>query len=345
MEAGALTKKMVELAVDRGIREIGSDPHRGFRKLVDMGGLFAAGRFQKRFFAQMQTLLEREDSPYYDMVRRAAANVDSRHLKTFGMALGWESWTVGAERIRRFEAQRGYNIPWSLSFRLGGGAGAMTASDYRRVLAEARAKGICTYFFFLGGDREGLSMALDLAGGQSECAFLLLVPPDLLDPAAQRAAARRDNAVLLLDAGDPGWPRAARRLREDRRLYGLYRTYRSQAEAGELTAGAWVEGILGDAGPILLCVAGPECPDTAREQVSAWTEEARRGQRWPLLPMDYHADVLLVDQVISDGERFLAAGPDGGVLSYSRTGGERPLPLNFRTQGLTELLEAAERLT
>lgn len=342
MEASALTRTMVESVVDRGIREIAQDPRRSLRKLVDMGGLFAEGRFQKRFFALLQAMLEDETSPYYEMVRATVAGVDPRHLKTFGMALGWESWTVGARRIRAFERERGYNIPWSLTFRMG--AGAMGPTDYRRVLAEAKAKGICTYFFFLTGQRGELDTVLELAGGQSECAFLLFTPPALLEVPALRALARRDNAAVVVDADAPGWQAAVRRLREERRLYGLYRSYGDRAEGEALASDRGVEELLELAGPMLICVARPGCPLQTRERVRAWAEEARTGQRWGVVPVDFFAEVLMADRVISDGERFLAADPDGGVWSWSWEGGEQPLPLNFRAQGLTELLEEAERL-
>lgn len=342
MESGALTKTMVESVVDRGLREIAADPARSLRKLVDMGGLLARGRFQKHFLTMIQDMLEREESPYYELARRVSKEADRNAVKTFGINMGWECWTAGAGRIRRFEEERGYNIPWSLTFRMDGAVrDAMTETDYRRVLSEAKAKGICAFFFF-AEKRGDLALALELARMEPECAFLFFLPPELVGGAELRGLVHRDNAATLVDAGAVDWRDAARRLREERRLYGVYRRYRTEAEGDALCSGAWVEEVLEDAGYFLFAVAAPGCPPGLRAQVGRWAEECRTAQRYPALVLDYDSDILRVDRIISEGERFLGAGPDGTAFSCGDRG-ERELSLNFRTAGLTELLEQAER--
>ena len=134
MESRALSRAMVESVVDRSLREIVSDPDRSLRKLVDLGNLLARGRSQKESFSLLSRVLENEGSPYYDMVRRIVQEVDREKLKCFGINLGWESWTVGAGRIRALEGERHYNIPWCLTFRLGGQPWALGAEDYLSLI-------------------------------------------------------------------------------------------------------------------------------------------------------------------------------------------------------------------
>lgn len=196
MESRALSRAMVESVVDRSLREIVSDPDRSLRKLVDLGNLLARGRSQKESFSLLSRVLENEGSPYYDMVRRIVQEVDREKLKCFGINLGWESWTVGAGRIRALEGERHYNIPWCLTFRLGGQPWALGAEDYRALLLQGQELGICSYFFFAeepGADpgflpelpslRPGGGPAL--CSGRQDCPELLLFPCGVhLRPAA-----------------------------------------------------------------------------------------------------------------------------------------------------------------
>ncbi len=345
MEAGALTKTTLESVVDNGLRELAGDTDRSLRKLVDLGRMCAKGRFQKHFFGLMDTMLSREErSPYYDLVRALVRTVDHQALRTFGINIGWESWTVGASRIRAYERERGYNIPWSLTFTLdGGGPEAMAEADYRRVLSEAKAKGICTFFCFVGRRWEALNLALDLAGGAPECAFLLFLPPELVDAGAVSGLKRRPNILTLLDTSRPGWADAARRLEGEGRFYGFFRPYAGGEAVEDICSGRWAEGLLGHTGAIAMTVAAEDCPLRDRARVRDWALAARTEQRYPLVPMDFYPDILLVDGIVSDGEwRYLGCRADGTATVYRE--GERPLPLNFRTSSLTELLEAAEGL-
>lgn len=333
MEAEALTRAVIESAVDRGIREIAEDPSRGLRKLVDLGGMFAKGRFQKRYIGVLRQMLEDGRSPYYAMACSTVRQVEREHLRTFGVNVGWQSWTVGARRIRALEAEGGYNVPWCITFRLGG---AMEAGEYRRLVSQGAEKGICTYFLMAGEDPAHLALALDLAALDPRCAFVLVAPPALLGDNPNILTARL-NLMVLVDAGLPGWQGAAAGLRACRRLYGLFRRYGSGTEAEEIASGRWVEEVLPHAGTFALLQSGPGCPAQAREAVSEYVERCRGEQRYPLVLLDYYPDLLRVDQTISDGPCFLGVGPDGTCTGFDGAG-EAPAGGSLRELDLGEFL-------
>ena len=107
----SMSRILIETTVRQTLKGLQDDPKRSIRNVVDMALHFSDGRFQSRFFRTAQTMLEHEDSAYYALVEDAANHIDPEHLVTFGMNLGYNSCTWGAQRIRTNEAQLGFNIP------------------------------------------------------------------------------------------------------------------------------------------------------------------------------------------------------------------------------------------
>ena len=308
--------------VDRAIQDIAQDPQRSLRKLVDMGQMFAKGPFQKHYIGVIQHMLENGGSPYYSLVRDTVRNTDRTALRTFGINVGWQSWTLGAERIRAVEAQENYKVPWSLTLRLE----EMDVQDpagCRRLLDEGRALGIYTYFLHCGASEEGLRLAADLARQAPECAFPLLLSPAVTEAWLEELS-RCPNLLLLLDAGQDGWQAAADLLRSARRFFGYYICCGEQ-QAEQVLSGAWVRSLLGHGGSMAFCVPQDSCPAPLAARLHAYTEQARNSQQNPLMLVDYYRDILLVDSIISDSPRYLELLPDGRAATYSE-GRRQPLP-------------------
>ena len=338
MESRALSRAMVESVVDRSLREIVSDPDRSLRKLVDLGNLLARGRSQKESFSLLSRVLENEGSPYYDMVRRIVQEVDREKLKCFGINLGWESWTVGAGRIRALEGERHYNIPWCLTFRLGGQPWALGAEDYRALLLQGQELGICSYFFFAEEPGADPGFLPELALQFSRCAFFLFLPPAALKEPLLTAASRCGNLMLVLRTDADIWRAPDSRLRSDGCLHGLYRTYTCEEDAADITSGGWLNALGGDAGPAIFYVPARSCPPSVQEAVRRYALDARTAQSCSSFPVEYISDLLLVDHIISDEPCFLSVAPDGTVCG-SRTGRETVLDASLRSSTLTEVLE------
>ncbi|MGN0971845.1 MAG: hypothetical protein ACI4OY_07810, partial [Aristaeellaceae bacterium] len=91
---------LIETIVRRALREVESHPRRGSRNLVDMALNFCPGHFQQRFFQNAQHLLRNERSAFYPLIQDTAVHVEHERLLDFGMALGYNSCTLGAKKIR-----------------------------------------------------------------------------------------------------------------------------------------------------------------------------------------------------------------------------------------------------
>ena len=84
----SMSRILIETIIKRTLRNIKDNPERGIRNLIDMALQFSEGRFQKDFFTAAQTMLQNENSAYYDLVRDMVNRTDSDRLLTFGMNLG-----------------------------------------------------------------------------------------------------------------------------------------------------------------------------------------------------------------------------------------------------------------
>ena len=328
----AFRRRLVEMVVERGIREIREDPRRSIRKLVDLGREMAPGQFQQRFLRIAQEMLERDDSPYYQMVQQAVSSVDAERLKTFGVNLGWGSLSVGARRIRAYEAAHGHNVPWSLTLHMAGGG--PEAPDYPALLREGTAPGIYTYFLFPEGEA-AVAPALALAAREPECDFFLFLPAGYRGEAAPFLPCL--NLALCVDTGGAGWEDMSARLRREGLLTLPYCRYETEEDAAALLSGSWMRRVLPHGGPAAICVAGPGCPPERSEAVHRRILEDRLGQRYPLLSVDFYRDCLYADLCISSGACFLGILPDG-ALTELRDGREVPIGASLRQSALAQVL-------
>lgn len=316
MRADAFSRAVIESLVSRSIRKIAEDPERGLRNLVDMGVDTATGRFQKHYMKIVQGVLQDENCPYYELVCRLTRETSNRNLTTFGVNVGWQSWTVGARQIRAYEARHGVDVPWSLTLHMEGGAEGV---DWAGLVRAGQEMGVCTYFLHVGEDRAAMEQAAALAESAPLCAFLLFAGPGAVRQAIGQLSGL-DNVMTVLDAAGGGWREAAWQLREERRLYGFWRRCETDESAGE--AESWLDELQHEGGPVVFLITGPACTEAGRGQILNLTRSAWERQRYPLLVFDYYDDILLVDGIISQGPCFAAVLPDGQPAIY-RDGRER----------------------
>ncbi len=113
-----LNRTLIETTIRNSIKQIKNDPERSMRNLIDMALSFSNGRFQKHFLEVAQTMLQKETSCYYKIIPDLVANGDTERIVTFGMNIGYNGCTLGAQTIRELEATEHFNIPWSISLEL-----------------------------------------------------------------------------------------------------------------------------------------------------------------------------------------------------------------------------------
>ena len=338
MQQDALKRLIVESVAERGISSVKEDPKRSIRKLVDLGQEFAKGRFQKQFFQLCGHLLSDEDSPYYHLMLTMAREVDTKRLRTFGVNLGWQSWTAGAKQIREIEAREGFQVPWSLMLHLGKADAYLSPEIVQHTLEEGRKLGI--YAALVDAEAcEDLSLYLALIQQQEDAAFLLLMNPEQAVRYKEQIV-DCPNLMLSISAGHTDWEAAGDLLREHGIQFGFHLRYdreMSQMLKEQMKNGAWLENFFCHGGLCLLLLA--DGADAASvEQVCRMVRDYRSHPLTPLFPVDFYTDCNYIDSIISDDVSFLGIQADGRV-NQCREGREVPTELSLNGHTLRELLQ------
>lgn len=339
MNREAMTRGIICSLVDRILKEAETDPERTVRKLVDLGGQLVKGRFQSYFFGMVQTMLEDEDSAYYELARRVCTQVDREALKTLGVNLGYNSCTLGARTIREREAAEGYSIPWAVMFRMQSG-GTLPPEEYERFIQEGTALGIRSYIFYAEDKKIDLEPVLERMAAHKDCAFLLALPAAIVTEEVVSRVCELQNLMVAPDSEDAEFPQAAQRLRRARRPYACHRSCRGMEDLKDMESGAWARRVV-DAGCMFaFCHTEATCTDEICDRAARYVEETRRSQREAVILSNYYTDHLFIDRVISGSPSFLGIRSDGMV---NRCDGRREVSTEICAKGkpLVDVLHQA----
>ena len=327
MNREAITRGIICSVVDRILKEAEHDPERAIRKLVDLGGQFVKGRFQSYFFDMVQTMLEDEESAYYDLARRVTTQVDREALKTLGVNLGYNGCTLGGRTIRMKEAAFGYDIPWALMFRMNGES-ALTGEEYEQIVQRAISFGVRSFIFYAEDGAVDFGILFHQCAVHQNCAFLLALPSSALTPELVSEVCAAKNLMVALDSEEAEFPAAARALCRARRPYACHRTYRTEQDVADMESGAWARRAV-DAGCMFAFAhAGAECPDGLCDPGGplCGRDPAAVSQSSVILS-NYYTDHLFVDRVISGTPCFLASWETGLSPAVTAAGKCPPVPM------------------
>ena len=325
MEMNELRRAIVRSAVHKGIEEVREDPKRGIRKLVDLGSHFSRGRFQKLTFEVMQKELTDADSAYYAMVMRLIRCVRPEILEEFGLNVGYNSWTHGAQVIRAHEAEHGYNVPWCLVLDLRQGMGY----DVDELMRQGEKLGIYAYLVF-GGGRKELDELYPIFRRHRDCAVMVLLrTPELPLVNVENVS----NVMLLVPQGEPGARESAAELEKRGCLYGTWVHY-SDGKAGAILSGA-AEELAEELGAVtLMAVSEPGTSEETRERVVEYAMKAREHKRHLPFLAEFFSDIERIDRIISVEPCMLGIHADGTVFTAQ---GSRP-NLNVQNIALEDIL-------
>ncbi|MGN0747465.1 MAG: hypothetical protein ACI4ML_12375 [Aristaeellaceae bacterium] len=304
---------LIETIVRRALRDVESSPGRGSRNLVDMAVNFCQGHFQQRFFQNAQHLLRNEHSAFYPLIQDTATHVEHERLLDFGMALGYNSCTLGAKRIREIEAREHFSIPWALQLNMDADASADHMARYRRLLDEGKAMGVYTWFVHAQGSARQM---LPLLAEHPDCAFLLFCTPEELDDDFLTALTPIRNIMLVVDMR-PGTEQACQALRQRRLLYSVCIRYHDGNLSGVLDDSLIVQAE-GMHAIFTAFLPEADCSAATREAVYQYVVQTRAAQRHSTVPWEIRSDSLLVDRIISGDRCSAGFARNGALLLYGR---------------------------
>lgn len=308
MKQTEVTRKLIEVAIDKEIRNIRSDPYRSVRRLVDLGRSFTSGRFQKHFFLMLRHTLHDDSSAYYPLISRIADTVNEETIKRFGINIGYNSWTLGARTIRENERTLGFNIPWAVSLTLDCSApDTLSVSDYSRVIREGTELGIYTYWLSIS-NAGGCLAALELAEEYPDCAFGLFF---CYYSPQQFISEFGSLSNVLISLGEPDASLASSLT--DAGCITCRHIFYDDSTAPALLSSDWIEDSCSLGCTFVFLVASRGCSVETEKRVTDFVHDIRTRQAYPIFLMSLPSDIVSIDHIISGETCFMRLGTKGEI--------------------------------
>lgn len=315
-------KSIIEAYVGKKLEAMRDNPDRESRNLVDLALCLSAGRFQKHFLNLAHSMLEDENSPYYALIHDAVKNVGTANILKFGMNIGYNSFTAGAKTIRNLEKERGYNIPWAITFHVD--SESFAEEDYCEVIRQGKKLGIFTYIFFCSEIPESLT---DIFDDETECAFILFSDAESISSGILEQAGEIKNLMLCIKYSGNA-PEVCESLRSSKALYSIWCEYNSEEKpmCEELI------NTVDDLHPIMTFFVKS---DDYSDYNEVYNEicKLRDTRTAATTPMEYSGTVRMVDEIISDDACIATFDEFGMLISVDRSEHN----CNFKSQPLSAI--------
>ena len=328
---------LIELMLRQMIKKYKDDPKRSVRNLIDMAQNFAKGRFQRRFFEAAYSMLNNEESAYYELVDNVLMNVDTDRLITLGMNIGYNSCTKGAGIIREKEAAENFDIPWSMSLEISPESEA-DLTDYIKLVEQGKNLGIYTWMIFADHRPEGF---LDIISQQTECAFVLFCEPDIVTEEFLDEISPLKNLMLCIHYTERTEP-ACEQIHSRAMPCAVYLKY-SENNIRQLLDNTVIHRMEHISPMLCVLVAEKDCPTEVQKKAAEYAANARMSQQYPFIVWEYLQDGMTVDTIISDDPCSAYFDGKGYFHSYfhSYSDGKYSEELNFHNNSFRYILSKA----
>lgn len=291
----SMSRILIETIIKRTLRNIKDNPERGIRNLIDMALQFSEGRFQKDFFTAAQTMLQNENSAYYDLVRDVVSHTDSDHLLTFGMNLGYNGCTIGAQRIRENEKKFHCNIPWAVTLLIDEEHFENKKQKYHAIIHEGESLGIYVWMLFPMCRPE---KTLSFAANHPDSAFCIFCRAEDITGLFLDEVALLHN-VMVVVRYEENSSAIFDLLRKEKLLYSAWYPY-GQKDTEAIINGDLLSSIAQCAPAFTVLLPEKKCPEIIRELVYKTVKRARSEQLYRTLLWEFQGDNDLIDAIISD---------------------------------------------
>ncbi len=302
---------MISSTVNRGIESMEEDPKRSIRRLADLGRRFSKSSFHDQVFSVIQELLSNEDSHYYDMIANLLKNSDHEALRTFGLNIGYMSWTYGARIIRKEQKENGICIPWAIKLRYDSREeGGMTLEDIDHLISQGVSLRIYSYMIRHSYDPQENYAIFDLFQKYPDCTFMWVRDSGRLTAAQIEFLKECRNTLTILPCEDQETLLTAHLIRSQKIIFALSSRYRTEEDITNNFTGTPLDKVLSSETGIYMQLA----EDDAELSAEPLCYNSRLEQRHPVLITDYYGDCASIGRAAVDNTVVLEIGADGKVI-------------------------------
>lgn len=310
MNSQDITRALIDTIVARAMVEMDADPKRSVRKLCDLGRQFSRGRFQNQIFAIFQDLLRNDESPYYQAIDYLLRNNDPKTLRQFGINLGYNSFTSGAQILRQKQKELSFAIPWIIKLRLDSRVPGTYGPAFLASLIETGKKyGIYSYQLRSLDHHEQMESYLSIIKEHEECDFLWFLSETPLTREQQNQLSGCRNLMVSLPIDAPSTARMAETLRRQKILFGMHQVYQNADVASDTLSFDHLYSKMAQS-VFFFLVSDDSCSEEALQTVSDIVQQYRFTPKQPFFPMEAQEDSRKIEQIITASPAYLLLLPD-----------------------------------
>ncbi|MBQ3551873.1 MAG: hypothetical protein IJA35_01760 [Clostridia bacterium] len=310
-----LNKVIVKTIIKQTINGIYKDPQRTIRRCVEHGCYHAKGRFQSALFNATYNILQNNDSNYYPYIHRIVSDVDPEILNTFAFNVGYNSFTSGAKLIRKYEAEKRFNIPWAISFYIERFSKNIDIL-LRTIISQGINFGIFTYFVFCSINI--VKKLTSVFASYPDCAFVIITEPEFIGDHELTEIRKLKNILLSLNSASPSYFEAAHRAHKQRILYSAH-LYYDKSMLSNILFGKLLKTLLPSGCMTLMLIPNSKCSLDTCEAATEYAIKMRENPSHPLLPIELISGIKQIDHIISDDSCALSIDIEGNVFNSSRS--------------------------
>lgn len=311
-----VVRAMIESTLNLVLKRAKSDPKRSIRNTLELAFNNSRGRFQRSLFEGAQRMLKNENSAYYILAERAISEIDHNIIKKFGINLGYNGCTCGAERIRFNEEKLGFNIPWSFYISVQRDDEEL-CNMVREIVSQGMKLGVYVYFIF--GDASMSENIREIYRKFDECAFVALCSTKCINEDLLKHFDGINNVMISVNSDDKQQITASCDImRANKRLYCIHEFYNND-NAADLFTEDKLKLYDDVEAPFVCMIPSNDCNAEIRNSVKQQVFDIRFGQQYPFFAMDFATDMAQIDHVISDDTCWVLFNSDGEVISSTGT--------------------------
>ena len=304
---------MIKTFVKSALKDAENSPERCTRNLVDMALNFADNGSQYSFFSIARQMLNNENSPYYPLMEDVLKHMDKDKLLNFGLNIGYNSCTKGAQIVHQLQDKNSFEIPWLLCLETGDLSSKSFMADYQKIFDEGKSLGIYAYQIHVTRDS---SQLLDLVSENPDCAVILFCESEMVTEEFSEKVSTLNNVLIGVKYDDMA-DTACLILRDHRLLYSLYYIY-SDDTASAISSGSFFRFAVEMHSPFAAVAPLPSCTQRTRESIYQTVLNSRNQQLYRTIPIDLAKDAEQVGNIIAPPACIIGFDMDGQLHSSDR---------------------------
>ncbi|MFV0528215.1 MAG: hypothetical protein ACK5MN_05800 [Lachnospiraceae bacterium] len=289
MEKQYVKRFLLESTLDRYLKEMKTDLHRGLRELASLIEEFANQEHQLLLRQLFEQLLNNEASPYYTALQQLLDTVRPEIIKTIALA-GYNCRALGTAGQTDPVSEQTKQQPWCIQFHFDPTAdSSLSYAHVEKTVRQGKTHGIYFYVFTGTPTESMFANLVTLLRRNTDCVFLCFLADRALQSGILTQLASCKSTIFCLAVEGNTTPALAENFRKRRLLYGIFHTYRQDTpvQLDELLDSSYLRAY---PTPFYFLMADrpgqPSEDSLLSRQLSDW----RMAPAYPVFPVDWFSD-------------------------------------------------------